>query len=220
MSGSRESVLMGSWCVMQRLEESLHCLTHHVYIHRDGLHCRSHWLAVSLAFYRVLLSDHLQTHYVPTVNCRLLSQPDLRSWFRTNRKWLSCPGNDLLAPSLCCSVSSLDTQWGRVCMWSVSNSVADVMVTNRMTVFPSSPSVTLETTTVCACVCVARGGCCWGSRERLKEFESALDSRQIQTYREKNSPIKHLFSRNLLSNKDIEWLIHIAVTVILQTNGM
>ncbi len=37
---------------------------------------------------------------------------------------------------------------------TVSNSVADVMVTNRMTVFPSSPSVTGETTTVCVCVCV------------------------------------------------------------------
>lgn len=38
----------------------------------------------------------------------------------------------------------------------VANGVADVMVTNRMTVFPSSPSVTGETTTACerACVCV------------------------------------------------------------------
>lgn len=39
---------------------------------------------------------------------------------------------------------------------TVANGVADVMVTNRMTVFPSSPSVTGETTTACerACVCV------------------------------------------------------------------
>lgn len=39
---------------------------------------------------------------------------------------------------------------------TLSNGVADVMVTNRMTVFPSSPSVTGETTTACAwCVCVS-----------------------------------------------------------------
>lgn len=36
----------------------------------------------------------------------------------------------------------------------VTNGVADVMVANRMTVFPSSPSVTGETTTACARVCV------------------------------------------------------------------
>lgn len=55
---------------------------------------------------------------------------------------------------------------------AVRSSVADVMVTNRMTVFPSSPSVTRETTTVCVCVCVVRRGCCWESRKRLRELES------------------------------------------------
>lgn len=48
----------------------------------------------------------------------------------------------------------------------VTNGVADVMVTNRMTVFPSSPSVTGETTTACALarVCV----CC---REKQQDLE-------------------------------------------------
>lgn len=58
---------------------------------------------------------------------------------------------------------------------TVSNSVADVMVTNRMTVFPSSPSVTGETTTVRVLV---KDGVV-KKAERLRDFESALDSRQI-----------------------------------------
>lgn len=52
-----------------------------------------------------------------------------------------------LLPLLRCSL------WLRVCMRLGHNGVADVMVTNRMTVFPSSPSVTGETTTACVCVC-------------------------------------------------------------------
>lgn len=54
----------------------------------------------------------------------------------------------------------------------VSNSVADVMVTNKMTVFPSSPSVTKETTTVCVCV-LGHGE----TRRRLCDLESTSDPR-------------------------------------------
>lgn len=66
----------------------------------------------------------------------------------------------------------------------MTNTVADVMVTNRMTVFPSSPSVTGETTTVCVCaracvcVCVQVEEGAVGKAERLRDFESALDSGQ------------------------------------------
>lgn len=69
-----------------------------------------------------------------------------------------------LLPLLRCSL------WLRVCMRLGHNGVADVMVTNRMTVFPSSPSVTGETTTACAlarvCVCVCV--CC---REKQQDLE-------------------------------------------------
>lgn len=58
---------------------------------------------------------------------------------------------------------------------TASNSVADVMVTNRITVFPASPSVTGETTTVP--VLVEDGVV--KKAERLRDFESALYSRQI-----------------------------------------
>lgn len=64
------------------------------------------------------------------------------------------------------------------------NGVADVMVTNRMTVFPSSPSVTGETTTACALarasvhVCVLSG-----KAARLRDFESALDFAQTRHQR-------------------------------------
>lgn len=62
----------------------------------------------------------------------------------------------------------------------VTNGVADVMVTNRMTVFPSSPSVTGETTTACALarVCVLSG-----KAARLRDFESALDFAQTRHQR-------------------------------------
>lgn len=56
----------------------------------------------------------------------------------------------------------------------VTNGVADVMVTNRMTVFPSSPSVTGETTTVCVWVLS-------GKAARLRDSESALDFAQTPT---------------------------------------